>query len=238
MSSPEIDIKFLIIDDDEIDREVIEMEAAKFPFLKKIASFDNPVGAMEILSAGHADVIFLDIEMPELTGIELVQKRLLRACLPVFVTSHPEYALNGFELDAFDYLMKPVSSERFASCAFRLRDFFEMRNKACSFDDQNKTDFIIVKQGHDKYKIDLQNILFLEAMRDYTRIVTDTKQYLVLSTLTGLTGKLPEDNFVRIHRSYVVNRNKINAVQKNKVIIVSYELPIGKQFKFVLDFPL
>ena len=164
--------------------------------------------------------------MPGFSGIELVRKKITAYGQPVFITSHPECALEGFELEAFDYLLKPVSSERFARCAFRLRDFYQMRIKACTFDTEDDSNFIVIKQGYDKYKIPVHDILYVEAMRDYTRVVTAKKQYLVLSTLNGFAQKLPE-TFVRIHRSYNVNRNKVDGIQKNKINIQSQELPIG-----------
>lgn len=237
MQTSESKLKFVIIDDDEIDRVVIETEAAKFSFLQKIASCSHPVEAIEIISKFKPDIIFLDIEMPELSGVELIQKKITDTSLPVFVTSHPEFALESYELDAFDYLLKPVSSERFATCAFRLRDFYQMRMKSFAFDNEQENNFIIIKQGYDKYKIPIHDIIYLEAMRDYTRITTIAKQYLVLTTLNALVEKLPVSLFIRVHRSYVVNRNKIDSIQKNKLTIKSYTLPIGKLYKSALSFP-
>ncbi|MEO8861737.1 MAG: LytTR family DNA-binding domain-containing protein [Ginsengibacter sp.] len=235
MQNPELQLRYVIIDDDEIDRAVVETEAGKFSFLQKIASCSNPLDAIEIINQVNPNIIFLDIEMPGLTGIEFLQKKIITTALPVLITSHPEFALEGYELEAFDYLLKPVSSERFARCAFRLRDFYEMRIKACAFDTEEDSNFIIIKQGYDKYKIAVHDILYVEAMRDYTRVVTAKKQYLVLSTLNGFAEKLPE-TFVRIHRSYIVNRNKVDAVQKNKINIQSQELPVGKLYKHALSF--
>ena len=236
MQSHNLHLKYVIVDDDDIDRAVVEAEANKFSFLQKKASCSHPVEALEIINQCNPDIIFLDIEMPEISGIELLRKKLTAAALPVFITSHPEFALESYELDAFDYLLKPVSSERFARCAFRLRDFFQMRVKAFAFDNELNAENIVIKQGHDKYKIAIRDILYLEAMRDYTRITTTAKQYLVLTTLNGITEKLPQDVFVRIHRSYVVNRHKIDAIQKNKINIQSHELPIGKLYKHALSF--
>jgi DNA-binding LytR/AlgR family response regulator len=235
MQTHDLHLKYVIIDDDEIDRAVVETEANKFSFLQKVASCSNPVEAIEIITRFNPEVIFLDIEMPALSGIELLRK--ITTCgLPVFITSHPEFALEGYELEAFDYLLKPVSSERFARCAFRLRDFYQMRKKSFAFDEEQDNDFIIVKQGYDKYKIPTHDIVYLEAMRDYTKITTVTGQYLVLTTLNGIIEKLPADIFVRIHRSYVVNRKKVDAIQKNKINIQSQELPIGKLYKHALSF--
>jgi DNA-binding LytR/AlgR family response regulator len=237
MQMPDLQLKYVIIDDDDIDRAVIETEAAKFSFLQKTASCSHPLEALEIINRFNPDIIFLDIEMPGITGIELLRKKLTASASPVFITSHPEFALESYELDAFDYLMKPVSSERFSRCALRLRDFYQMRLKAFAFDTEQESDFIIIKQGYDKYKIPVQDIVYLEAMRDYTRITTVTKQYLVLTTLNGILDKLPHNIFVRIHRSYVVNRKKVDGVQKNKVTIQSQVLPVGKLYKYALSFP-
>ena len=235
MQTHDLHLKYVIIDDDEIDRAVVEAEAVKFPFLQKVASCSNPIEAIEIITQFNPDIIFLDIEMPALSGIELLRK--IKTCgLPVFITSHPEFALEGYELEAFDYLLKPVSSERFARCAFRLRDFYQMKKKSFAFDEEQDNDFIIIKQGYDKYKIPTHDIVYLEAMRDYTKITTVTGQYLVLTTLNGIIEKLPADTFVRIHRSYVVNRKKVDAIQKNKINIQSQELPIGKLYKHALSF--
>lgn len=236
MQTPDFHLKYVIVDDDEIDRAVVEVEAEKFSFLHKIASCGNPVEALEIITHSNPDVIFLDIEMPGISGIDFLRKKIHTTALPVLITSHPEFALEGFELDAFDYLLKPVSSERFAVCACRLRDFYQMRTKAYAFDTEQENNFIIIKQGYDKYKIAINDILYLEAMKDYTKIVTTEQKYLVLSTLNGIIEKLPTDKFVRIHRSYVVNKNRVEAFQKNKVKIHSTELPIGKLYRHVLKF--
>jgi DNA-binding LytR/AlgR family response regulator len=237
MNTTELKIKYVVIDDDDLDRAVIEAEAKKFSFLQKTAAFNNPVEALDFISASEPDIIFLDIEMPGLTGIEFLKQKPLTSAIIIFITSHPEFALEGFEFNAFDYLLKPLSAERFGRCALRLRDFFEMREKSYAFDSAQEKDSIIIKQGHDKFKIAIPDILYIEAMKDYTKIITDTKQYLVLTTLNAMAEKLPADSFIRIHRSYVVNKNKVDSVQKNKLYIRSHELPIGKLYKHAFNFP-
>lgn len=229
-------LKFIIIDDEEIGRLFVETEAAKFTFLQKIGSYSNPAEAIEAISKSQPDIIFLDIEMPGMSGIELIRKKIKNETLPVFITSHPEFALESYDLDAFDYLLKPVSAERFAQCANRLYDFFLMKHKAFSFDEEKNNDFIIIKQGYDKCKIPFNDIVYLEAMRDYTKIITTEKSFLVLSTLSGIAANLPAEIFVQIHRSYIVNTNKIEIVEKNKVLMQSHSLPIGKLYKHALIF--
>lgn len=253
-------LSYLIVEDDEFDRCSAESEAEKFPFLKKIASCSHPLQAAELIAQHRPDVLFLDVQMPGMTGVDLA--RLLRGqpILTVFITSHPEFAAEGFELEAFDYLIKPLTAERFARCAMRLWDFVSMRGKAYAYDQEQEAGVITVKQGHDKVRLQLAAILYLEAMKDYTRIVTKDRQYLVLTTLSDLLEKLPAQKFVRIHRSYAVNRDRVTAVMGNKVKLAgsgpgpagtsagpmgsgagtaanadpAMELPVGKLYRHVL----
>jgi DNA-binding LytR/AlgR family response regulator len=228
-------IKYLIVDDEEISRLSVETEASKFSFLTKVASCSNAVEAFEFISRFNPDIVFADIEMPGISGLELIRSLSRQVPAPVFITSHPEFAVESYEMEVFDYLLKPVNPERFEKCALRLHDFFELKANAFAFNKEQESDFIIIKQGHDKYKLPLQDILYLEAMKDYTRIVTKDKKYLVLGTLSGMHKQLPAEKFVRIHRSYVVNRDKINAVKGHKVYTKEYELPVGKLYKTVLN---
>ena len=224
-------LKYLVVDDAEIDRLTIENEASKFSFLYKIASCSHPVEAFELITRFKPDIVFADIEMPDMTGIDLIKKISGQIVAPVFITSHPEFAVDGYEIAAFDYLIKPITGERFEKCIFRLRDFFELRNKAFKFEKEDESDFITIKEGYDKYKIQVSDILYLEAMKDYTKIVTQSEHFLVLSTLTNMHDKLPAEKFVRVHRSYVANRDKISAVKGNKIYLLSKELPVGKLYK-------
>jgi DNA-binding LytR/AlgR family response regulator len=237
MDTTDAPIKYITVDDDDVDRDVIDAAAKKFPFLQKMAAFTNPVEALGFISTSAPDVIFLDIEMPGLTGIEFLQQKPITSALIIFITSHPEFALEGYELQAFDYLIKPFSIDRFARCVARLHDFFQMKQKSFAYDASREKDCIVVKQGHDKFKIAIHDILFLEAMKDYTRIATTNRQYLVLSTLNAMKEKLPAELFIQIHRSYVVNKDKVEAVEKNKLQISTHELPIGKLYKHALHFP-
>jgi len=228
-------LKYLIVDDDEISRLNVESEASRFSFLAKAASCSNAIEAFEFISQFKPDIVFADIEMPGISGLELIKSLSGKVAAPVFITSHPEFALEGFEMEAFDYLLKPINRERFERCALRLNDFFQLRANAFAFNKEQEFGFIVIKQGYDKHKLSLNEILYLEAMKDYTRIVTDEKKYLVLGTISGMEEKLPAEKFVRIHRSYIVNKEKINAVQGNKVRLSNCELPVGKLYKNVLS---
>jgi DNA-binding LytR/AlgR family response regulator len=228
-------LKYLIVEDDEIDRLSVETEADKFPFLTKIASCSHPLEAFELIATCHPDVLFVDIEMPGISGLQLVKRLAGEKLLPVFITSHPEFAIESYEIEAFDYLLKPLGAERFARCALRLRDFCQLRNKAFAFEKEQESDTLIIKQGHEKHRLRTQDILYLEAMKDYTRIIMPGKQYLVLATLSSMQEKLPPEKFVRIHRSYVVNIDKIERVKGNRVNLPGSELPLGKLYKNALS---
>src|ERR1700743_2280984 len=171
-------LKYLLVEDDDFDQLSLHAEAAKFPFLKKIGVCSHPLQAIEFIGEHKPDVLFLDIEMPGMSGLELLRFLRGQSILAVFITSHPEYAIEGYELEAFDYLVKPLTAERFARCALRVRDYFELRDKAAAYEKEQASDVIVVKQGYDKYKVNLCEILFLEAMKDYTRIHLRDKQYL------------------------------------------------------------
>ncbi len=229
-------LTYILVDDEELALLNIEAMAAEFSFLKKIASCSNAIEGLETISNLKPDIVFADIEMPGISGIDMIKSLSGTVPAPVFITSHPEFALDGYELQVFDYLLKPVSSERFEKCVLRLKEFFQLRNDAFAFSHEQESNFIIIKQGYDKYKLLMNEIMYLEAMKDYTKIVTPSKKYLVLETFSSMHTRLPTEKFVRIHRSYIVNKHRIDSVQKNKINIHSEELPVGKLYKHALDF--
>ncbi len=172
-------LTYILVDDEELARLNIEAMTAEFSFLKKMAACSNAIEGLETISRLKPDIVFADIEMPEINGIDMIKSLGRTVPAPVFITSHPEYALDGYELQVFDYLLKPVSSERFERCALRLKEFFQLRNDAFAFSHEQESNFITIKQGYDKYKLSLNEIMYLEAMKDYTKIVTSSKRYLV-----------------------------------------------------------
>src|SRR5690606_24236814 len=202
-------------------------EATKFNFLNNIGVFDNAQQALASISKKAPDILFSDIEMPGITGIEMMKQIIGQVPAPVFITSHPEYALQSFDLEIFDYLLKPINSERFSKCINRLEEFFVLHQKAMAIDNREEgNDYMIIKQGYDKFKVNFDEILYLEAMKDYTKICTAEKQnYLVVETLGGLLQQLPSDRFQRIHRSYIVNIGRITHFSTNKFWVGTHGLP-------------
>ena len=228
-------LKYLLVDDDELDRLAIEAQASRYPYLHKVAACSQALEAFELISRFRPDIVFADIEMPGMSGVELVNLLAGQVPAPVFITSHPEYALESYEMKVFDYLLKPLTPDRFSKCAARLFDFFQLRASAFAFDAQQVSNCLTIKQGHEKYKLNIPDILYLEAMKDYTRIITTGKQYLVLKPLSVMLEQLPAENFIRIHRSFVINKDKVKAVKGGKVSLSEVELPVGKLYKNSLN---
>lgn len=227
-------LRYIIVDDDDFDRLSLETEANKFSFLRRVASCSHALEAAELISNHQPDILFLDIEMPGLSGLELAKMTSGQGCIPIFITSHPEFAVESYEIEAFDYLLKPLAADRFARTVNRLYHFCRLRSDAFSFAQEQAKDCLIIKQGHDKVKIQISDIVYLEAMKDYTRVVMAGGQYLVLTTLSALQEKLPPERFIRIHRSYIVNQDRVTGVASTKVQIGEEELPVGKFYKQAL----
>lgn len=228
-------IKYLIVDDDELDRLAVMSEAAKYPYLQRVGICRNGTEAIEYINHLRPDIVFSDIEMTGTNGIDMLRSLYGKIPVPVFITSHPEFALESYDLEVFDYILKPLSAERFEKCMTRVADFFKLRQKAMNLDAPAESGYIMVKQGYEKHRLHHSDILFLESMKDYTKIRTVSGQsLLVLEALSSLLRQLPEDKFLRIHRSYAVNQTKIESIAAGKVTIQGNELPVGKSYKSVV----
>lgn len=225
-------ITYLVVDDDELDRLAVIQEASKYSYLQKMGSCKNGKEAIEYVNHLKPDIVFSDIEMPETDGMEMMRSLYGKIPVPVFITSHPEFALESYDLEVFDYILKPLSPERFEKCMSRILDFFSLRKKAMNIDESEESGYIMVKQGYERHRLHHSDIVFLESMKDYTKIKTVSGQsLLVLETMGSLLQQLPEDKFRRIHRSYTVNTGMIESVAPGKINIQGRELPIGKSFK-------
>lgn len=230
-------IKYLIVDDDELDRLAVLNEASKFPFLQKTAICSNGLEAIEFIHQHRPDIVFSDIEMPGTSGIEMMRALMGKIPVPVFITSHPEFALESYDLEVFDYILKPLSAERFEKCILRVQEFFRLRKKAMGIENlSDEPGYIVVKQGYEKHRLHHSDIVYLESMKDYTKIKTLSGQsLLILETMSSLLKQLPEDKFLRIHRSYAVNQQKVESITGSRVNIHGIELPVGKSFKNIVS---
>jgi len=221
----------IIIDDDEIDRLTVVSFAKKFPSLQILGVFADAEDALPLLANETIDILFLDIDMPELSGLEF---RKIAADVPVciFITAHPEHAVESFQLDTLDFIVKPVKMERFKQTMVRIEDYMELRLKASLFESSLGGDVIYIKEGHEQTKVKLHDILYLEALKDYTKIVTQNKRHCVLSNIGTLLKATDFNSFIRIHRSYAVQKQYIKKILTHEVQLNNDVLiPIGRSYK-------
>lgn len=224
-------IQYIAIDDNFIDLLMLQEYASKFSFLQHCGNFSTPAEGLAATETIKPDLVFLDIEMPGMTGLDILRQIKNKVPVAVFITSHPEYALQGFELSALDYILKPLTAERFAHTARRLKEYWDMKQKAISYQVHFENESLTIKDGHTQIKLPQQDIIYLEAMQDYTKVVTEKKSYLTLTTLTGFLEKISNNNFLRVHRSYAVAVNKIKELHTNKIICGDMEIPVGKTYR-------
>jgi DNA-binding LytR/AlgR family response regulator len=220
----------LIADDNEIDRLTVIAYLRKYPLIGISGVYDNAHKALEHLLKQPVDILFLDIDMPGLNGLELRSRFMdIHAC--VFITAYPDYAVDAFEASALDFLIKPITGDRFGKAIQRIREYFDLRQKADLFEHSLGQDTIFIKEGHEKTKVRLHDILYLEALRDYTTIVTSQKKYHVLTTIGNLLNENEFRTFVRIHRSFAVQRHYVRKLDTHNVYLDNLSLPLGKAYK-------
>jgi len=225
-------VQTLIIDDEPLALDVLETYIEQMPALNLVRRCVNAFEANEALSECQIDLMFLDIQMPQLTGTDFI-KTLSDPPLVIFTTAFPNYAIEGFELDAIDYLLKPISLDRFMKASNKAIDQIKMRGSQQV--PQDGADFIFVKADKKYIKLKYKDILYIEGLKDYVIIKTDTGRVITLQTMKSLEEKLPQQIFKRIHRSFILNLDKIKAVVGNMVEILeggkAKHIPIGKNYR-------
>lgn len=221
----------IIIDDDEIDRLTVLSFAKKFPILDILGVFDSAEDALPFIEKQKVDILFLDIDMPELNGIEF-RKQAMEIPVCIFITAHPEHAVESFQIETLDFIVKPLKLERFAQTVNRIEEFMEIRLKASLFEASIGGDTIYIKEGHDQTKVKLHEILYLEALKDYTLIITDKKRHCVLSSIGNLLKEDHFQSFIRIHRSYAVQKQFIQKMNSTEIILNNnITIPVGRSYK-------
>lgn len=227
-------IRYITIDDSLVDQLMLKELAAAYPFLQDVGAYHTPGEGLAAIATLRPHLVFLDIEMPEMTGVEVLRTIRQEVPVAIFITSHPEFALDGFELSAFDYILKPLTEERFAITVKRLDEYWTMRQKAAAYEVLFEKEYLIIKEGYNQVKLQMHEIIYLEAMQDYTKVVTEKKNYLTLTTLTGFLEKLSAGTFLRVHRSYAVAIQKIKELHVDKLVCGDAEIPIGKTYRSAL----
>jgi len=235
-------IRTIIVDDEPLALDVLETYIEQVPELELVARCSNALEANKVLAEEEIDLMFLDIQMPQLTGIDFL-KSLVRPPLVVFTTAYPNYAIEGFELDALDYLLKPISMERFLKAVNRASEMLKLRQadehpateQTADDELQTEDDFIFVKSDKKLVRVNYDDVLYIEGLKDYVIIRMEKGRVITLQTMKSLEDKLPRQRFQRIHRSYIVNLDKIQAIIGNMVEVMEKgqvkHLPVGKNYR-------
>jgi DNA-binding LytR/AlgR family response regulator len=223
-------INSIVIDDEPLARKGLNEYIADIEFLQLIGEFDNPLKATDLISKGEVQLIFLDIQMPKITGIDFF-KILAKTPPVIFSTAYPQYALEGFELNALDYLVKPVSFDRFFKAALKAKEYYEVREKNVTDAGTHAAGYFFIKADNKLVKILYDDILFAEALQNYVVIHTRDKKYITYLTFKSVEEYLPADKFIKTHKSFIVAAEKIESIEGNTIRLGSHDIPISRNLK-------
>lgn len=223
-------IRTIAIDDEPLALKLVCSYISKMPSLELVDSFDNPMDAMEFLRNNEVDLIFLDIHMPDLSGVEFARIIDKRSKI-VFITAYDNYAVEGFKLDAVDYLLKPLGYQDFlkaAEKATKLINYEKAPDEIAS-----NQEFLFLKSEYKIRRINFNDILYIEGLKDYVRVYLRHEEtpIMSLSSLKALEQKLPESKFMRVHRSYIVNLEKIETIERSRIVFGKTYIPVSDQYK-------
>lgn len=225
-------VNCLIIDDEPWALDLMEDFISKIPYLHLVGRCEGPVAAYPYFEKDDIDLVFLDINMPDLSGIQFL-KTLSRKPAVIFVTAHNEFAVEGFELEAIDYLLKPVSFDRLMAAVNKAYEYINLRKTKNAL---RKDDFLFIKTSHKIQKIFYSDILYLEGLKDYTKIhlAESKKPFVTLQSLKYFETRLPREDFIRIHRSYIISLRRVDTVSRKAVLLGETELPCSEHYRDLL----
>ena len=218
-------IRCLIVDDEPLAREILGQYVSQSDELQLVGACKNANEVVELLQKESVDVLFLDIQMPGISGMALM-KSLENPPLVVFTTAYDQYAVEGYEVSAVDYLLKPISPDRFKKAVEKVREMI-LYKKSSSRD----LNYMFIRADYQDIKVMFDDILYVEGLKDYVKVVTKEKRIITLTNIKGMLEKLPQDRFIRVHKSYIVAKDKVQTVKGTILTIDDKEIPIGLTFK-------
>ncbi len=221
----------VIIDDEPLAREGLANYVREVDFLQLVKTCENPIELTKILNEQPVDLIFLDIQMPKMNGIDFL-KIVQKPPLVIITTAYPSYALESFQLNVLDYLLKPVTFDRFFKAASKARDYHQLvtQNNAGGAKPTQDVDYFFIKCGSKYEKIQFEDILYIEGMQNYVTIYTTKGKYITLLYLKNLEENLDSSQFIRVHKSYIVSINKIEGIESNEIFIQNHRIPISRNY--------
>lgn len=217
----------IIVDDEPIARKILHEFVDQVPFIDLQGKFENAVKAEAYLKTNAVDIIFLDIEMPKVSGLQFLQKLNIESMV-ILTTAFPQYALEGYELDIIDYLLKPFALSRFLKAVQKAKDYHEMKTRT---NGQLQSSYIFIKSDKRIEKIELNDIIYAESTGNYVSIHTEEKRIIAYLTMKSLESQLQAEEFIKIHQSYLVNCAKIKAIEGNEINIGNKSLPISRNYR-------
>lgn len=221
-------IKCVLIDDEPLAIKVLQNYFTNFTDFEVVATFNNSLEALDFINNTPVDAVFLDINMPMMTGFELISL-IENKTKVIITTAFREFAAESYDLDVLDYLVKPIPLPRFIKCINKITTEFNLKNNI-KVETTKGDSHIFIKVDKKMMKINIEEILFIEGMKEYIKVVTPDKTYITHKSLTSLSEELPADRFLRIHKSYVIALNKVKSIEGNRIQIQSYTIPIGRNY--------
>lgn len=218
-------LRCVIIDDEPLAIDLLKAYVVQTPYLELVATFENPLAAMETLRSGNIQVLYLDINMPQISGLEF-SKTLPASTRVIFTTAYEQYAIEGFRINALDYLLKPISYTEFLQASNKAMEWFKLV-------DTNEASSIFIKSGYRMEKIELSDILYIENQKDYVKFHLEgvSEPISSLMSMQSLDEKLPAKQFMRVHRSFIVNLNKIKTIERNCIVFGKEYIPVSDTYK-------
>jgi DNA-binding LytR/AlgR family response regulator len=224
-------LRCLAIDDEPLALDLLEDNIGKIPFLKLVSKCGDAFEAIRIMQGSQVDLVFLDIQMPGMTGLQFIES-LAEKPMVILLTAYKQYALEGYSLNVVDYLLKPVEFRRFEVACNKARELFELKNARQQMISEPVKDYMFIQADYSRIKISFTGILYIEGLKDYLKIhLKNSRPVITRMTLKEMEEQLPAGGFIRIHKSYIVSVAGITMVRKNSVLIQDAELPVGETYK-------
>jgi len=220
----------IVVDDEPLARKGIQLHIKEIPSLKQIGEFSNAVQAGEFLQNNDVDIMFLDIQMPGLTGIDFVRNMNVQPAI-IFTTAYTEYAIDAFDLNVVDYLLKPIKFDRFYKAAIKAQEFIKLRNEGASDFEDFTQEYVYIKSDRKYIRLYYTDVLFIQGMKDYVMIHTLTQKYMTAMNIKTILAQLPETTFARVSKSYIINIDKIDSIDIDMVYIGEHDIPVGNAYK-------
>ena len=230
-------LRIVVVDDEPLALEILDGYLKRIDNVHSVSLFTNTREALRFLQDQPVDVLFLDIEMPEMTGIEFL-KELTDPPLTIFTTAYRDYAFEGYEMGVIDFLLKPISFNRFKHAIEKIKEFLTLKSQNINIEDNpafQETDFIFVKSGVQRIKLHFNDVTQIQGLKDYAIIYTYTGKILLKGSIKAMLDIFPQDRFIRVHKSFIVSIQKITRIERSRIVLDGHQIPIGRNFKDNLE---